>query len=334
MSKQTIPWIRIKIEQEKKKELMQSSDAKGFAQVLPQLLLTIALGILSYIAFMNWSLWLSIPIFYVYATVFAFSGYTAAIHELSHNTVFKTRWLNKLFISIFAFMSWCDPIYFRKSHFQHHAYTVYHGLDQEVVQPISVSNWRLFFKIVFDVEKLYNDSFDGVIGVIRRAFGMLKPDREAVLFENSKDRAKMIRWCRTVIIGHLLIVAAIIISQQWILLLLFSFTVFFGQWLAYLASFPQHVGLATDTPDFRKTCRIIIVGPIVGFLYWNTNYHIEHHSYAAVPFYNLKLMHEEMKPYLPESKRLLPAWKEMRQAYKKQKTDPEYFIDVDVREIE
>jgi fatty acid desaturase len=30
------------------------------------------------------------------------------------------------------------------------------------------------------------------------------------------------------------------------------------------------------------------------FLYWNMNFHIEHHMFAAVPFYNLPRLHALM----------------------------------------
>jgi fatty acid desaturase len=29
----------------------------------------------------------------------------------------------------------------------------------------------------------------------------------------------------------------------------------------------------------------------MSFLYWNMNYHVEHHMFAAVPFYNLPRLH-------------------------------------------
>jgi len=328
-----IKWVRVKLDTEVLKGLREKSNAKGLLQVSIQLIVTMGLGILSYIAFKNWSLWVAIPIFFIYATDFSFSGYTSAIHELSHNTVFKTKWLNEFFSIIFSIMSWSNYVYFRKSHTQHHAYTTFHGLDQEVVQPVKAWSWKLIYKFTFDVNKFRDDYYGGIFGIFRRAFGVLTPDREAPLFEKDKERAKLIRWDRSLLIIHTIIIVIIILTKAWIFLLLFSFTIFFGQWLNVLIGSTQHAGLSADVSDFRKNCRLITLGPINGFLYWQMHYHIEHHMYAAVPFYNLKALYRELKPYLPERAGLIPAWKEIIGASNLQKKDPTYFVSVDVPEI-
>jgi fatty acid desaturase len=63
----------------------------------------------------------------------------------------------------------------------------------------------------------------------------------------------------------------------------------------------------------------------MSFLYWNMNFHCEHHMYAAVPFYNLPGLHEELKPDLPEQ---IPGyWRGLLRVLrikKRQKTDPGY----------
>ena len=38
----------------------------------------------------------------------------------------------------------------------------------------------------------------------------------------------------------------------------------------------------------------------MSFLYWNMNHHIEHHMYAAVPFFNLKKLHRIMAEETPK----------------------------------
>ena len=44
-------------------------------------------------------------------------------------------------------------------------------------------------------------------------------------------------------------------------------------------------GLQDYVPDFRLCYRRFLVNPVVRFLYWHMNFHIEHHMYAAVPCY-------------------------------------------------
>jgi hypothetical protein len=40
-----------------------------------------------------------------------------------------------------------------------------------------------------------------------------------------------------------------------------------------------------NVPDWRITYHTMILGSVTGFLYWKRNYHIEHHMFAAVPFF-------------------------------------------------
>ena len=63
----------------------------------------------------------------------------------------------------------------------------------------------------------------------------------------------------------------------------------------------------------------------MSFLYWNMNYHIDHHMYAGVPFYNLPKLHEAIARDLPES---LPSFfggiRHVWRVYKKQRLDRSY----------
>ncbi len=61
----------------------------------------------------------------------------------------------------------------------------------------------------------------------------------------------------------------------------------------------QHAGLAEDTLDHRLNTRTIYMNPVFRFLYWNMNYHIEHHMFPMVPFHTLPELHEEVKQILP-----------------------------------
>ena len=62
----------------------------------------------------------------------------------------------------------------------------------------------------------------------------------------------------------------------------------------------QHGGLKADTWDHRESTRTVLLNPIHGWLlYFNMQYHIEHHIFPQVPFYNLPKLHEVIKDQLP-----------------------------------
>ena len=118
-----------------------------------------------------------------------------------------------------------------------------------------------------------------------------------------------------------------IVSGLWVLPIIFSISVFIGNWLSYFVGLTQHCGLREDIPDFRKNTRSVKLNPLFEFLYWRMNWHIEHHMYAGVPCYNLSKLYEEIAGDMPEPRTLIGAWKEMRDVWRRQKTDPDYQFD-------
>ncbi len=63
------------------------------------------------------------------------------------------------------------------------------------------------------------------------------------------------------------------------------------------------------------------------FLYWNMNYHIEHHMFPMIPYHALPKLHAAIKndlPYVYSS--TWSAFKEIIPVLLKQRKDPAYFI--------
>jgi fatty acid desaturase len=60
------------------------------------------------------------------------------------------------------------------------------------------------------------------------------------------------------------------------------------------------------------------------------NYHTEHHMFAAIPCYNLKRLSREIAWDMPKPRTLIGAWREMREAYRRQRDDPSYQYDTPV----
>src|SRR5512135_1595344 len=90
-----INWYRCKIDKAVLSDLMRKSDARAFAQVLPQLLLFAATGTLAYLAFLRvhtnhwgWSLPLLLFALFVHGTCSRFF-FGIAGHELAHKTPFR-----------------------------------------------------------------------------------------------------------------------------------------------------------------------------------------------------------------------------------------------------
>lgn len=306
------------------RELTKRSDAKGLAQCLSVIALSIATGTLAYYSFHHWAWPITLLAVYIHGMGCTFLGDHAAIHELSHGTPFKTKALNEFFIRLFSFITWINFVLYRASHMQHHQVTVHTGRDLEVELPWTVSRWEWLGYWTIDFKRMLQKT--GII--CRHSFGTLKGEWEHRLFPESdpKLRRKLFNWARMVLTGQLALAAAFILSGQWILLFLFTFAPFIGSILAWAVTVPQHAGLPADVPDFRLNCRSVKVHPFVRYLHWQMDYHVEHHMNAGVPFFNLKKLRKTIEHDLPEYDGLITTWSKLLPIMRKQRIDPSYVV--------
>lgn len=143
------------------------------------------------------------------------------------------------------------------------------------------------------------------------------------------ERQKVFRWARILLIGHMILAGTFLYFGQWFLVVLFTLAPFYAQWLNILCASTQHAGMQPNVPDYRFCCRTMILNPFLAFLYCNMNYHLEHHMYASVPFYNLPKLRRAIEHDVPPaSPGLWAAWREILPALRKQKVNPDYFIPV------
>jgi fatty acid desaturase len=102
----------------------------------------------------------------------------------------------------------------------------------------------------------------------------------------------------------------------------------YGAWVHVMTGVTQHGGLAEDVLDHRLNSRTVYMNPVLRFLYWNMNYHVEHHMFPMVPYHALPALHEEMKPYCPPaSASVFAAFREIIPAIIRQIRDPAYVIE-------
>jgi len=215
-------------------------------------------------------------------------------------------------------------VHFWASHTEHHKYTLHPPEDGEVVLPVCLTLKGFLRGAFFDPLGAWHR----IRGTFRRGFlGHLNPGWDQVLFppENVDGRRRLFGWDRILVIGHTALVAGSLYLGWWQLPVLVTFGSFYGSCLFLLCNNTQHIGLTDNVPDFRLCTRTILLNPLVRFLYWHMNFHIEHHMYAAVPCYRLGRLHKAIRHELPHSPRgLLAAWREIIQILKRQKTEPDY----------
>jgi len=231
--------------------------------------------------------------------------------------------LNAFFLRVYSFLGQYNYVHFQESHRRHHKYTLHPPADLEVTLPIKMSlrNFLLY-------------QFVNLRGIIDHPKGLWRSARgkitgkwnERILPATAPTRRpEYIRWARIVLVGHTVLVAVSLYFGLWMIPILVTCAPLYGTWLRFLCNETQHVGLRDNVPDFRLCCRTFTLNPFVRFLYWQMNYHIEHHMYAGIPCYNLGKFHRLIKDQLPPSPHgLMALWKSIIPILKQQARDPSY----------
>ena len=103
-----------------------------------------------------------------------------------------------------------------------------------------------------------------------------------------------------------------------------------GGWIVTLYINTQHMCMAEDLTDHRKTTRSIECSWLERLLYWNMHFHIEHHLYPMVPFHALPALNRRIAAQLPRPKSgVLGANAEILRAVSRQRLEPRFNLSED-----
>ena len=336
-----VQWYRSPLDPKKFRELSKRSDLKGWFQAGGHLAMFVATGSL---VFVSWSMEIWLLFFaalFFHGTVASFFSGTAP-HELGHGTVFRTPWLNKMFLYLFSLIGWWDPFDYACSHTYHHRFTLHPEGDRENLLPLHPSVDKTFLLQLFTVNfltqpgrtfgkgGLLSTLYVTFLSALGKTGSSEIPSNEwlnSLHADQPDEHRKSILWSRMLLAFHGTVVVVSLLTGFWVLILIISISRFFANWLSYFVALPQHCGLKEDTTDFRKCVRSMKLHPFVEFLYWHMNWHTEHHMYAGVPCYNLKKLHAEVKDDMPVPRTLTGAWREMLDIWRIQQSDPDYAFD-------
>jgi fatty acid desaturase len=101
----------------------------------------------------------------------------------------------------------------------------------------------------------------------------------------------------------------------------------YGGWLVHYLALTQHAGLAEDVLDHRLNSRTIEMSRPLRFIYWNMNYHVEHHMFPMVPYFALPDLHREISSDMPTPyPSTLAAYREILPTLWRQFSDDSHFI--------
>ena len=229
--------------------------------------------------------------------------------------------MNKALYQLASFMMMRNPVVWRRSHARHHADTIIVGRDPEIT---GMRPPQLFIIGLNVIGLVATPLAFGAL--VRQATGRFSADEDHLIAEPSRAaNAVLAARC------HLAIYAATGAACVWMGSILPAMLIglpnIYGRWLLLFYGLPQHLGLAEDVHDHRLNSRTVYFNPVLRFLYWNMNYHMEHHMYPMVPYHALPALHEAVKHDCPPaSPSLWHAWREIVPCVLRQLKDPTHFI--------
>ena len=296
------------------KQLMQRSDGPALRDTVLwfALLFGSAWGGIHF-----WGTWASVPFFIVYGVIYG-SSCDSRWHECGHGTAFRTAWMNEVIYQIASFMVIRNPVTWRWSHARHHTDTYIVGRDAEIAwmrPPRTVRAVLAFFDVL--------GAFRSMKILLRNAAGTLSPDE--------KDYIPASEWPKTIFAArvHVAIYAITIVTalatRSFLPLMLIGLPRIYGCWHMVLCGHLQHAGLADNVLDHRLNSRTVYLNPVSRYIYWNMNYHVEHHMFPMVPYHALPRLHDLIKHDLPPpNTSILDAYREVIASLRQQRIDPEY----------
>ncbi|USG61263.1 fatty acid desaturase [Sneathiella marina] len=273
------------VSRKKLKELRKRSDGPGLFYLVVHVLALIVSGLLVYVT--SGTLWLQIPAMLVYGTVIVLTF--APLHECSHGTAFKTRWLNHLLGYVIATLTFRPFLYFKYRHAAHHTYTQHKDRDPDIVPfPHSFGDYLAQIVGAEFWPKLFGTLWRGSVAGFNE-------DEKTFLPESV--RRQVANEIRLQLLFYIAVIVASIYFSSTFVLVYWLIPRIIGEPVLRSIRMAEHTG-TEESPNLLANTRTTLANPILCQLYWNMPYHAEHHLASSVPFHALAKLHEHVVPNL------------------------------------
>ena len=309
-------WYQCAVSRGTMRALLERRDGPAIRNTLLWFALILGSG---FATFALWGTWWAVLSYAIYSVLYA-STSDSRWHETGHGTAFKTDWMNNALYEIASFMVMRESVVWRWSHNRHHSDTIIVGRDPEIAVPRPPSIGRMiasFFNLT-----VYPKYFSHLV---LHCIGRMSAEERTFIPES--EFLKAYRNARIHAAIYAAVIGLSITSRSILPFMLVGLTNLFGTWLMVVYGYTQHAGLAENVLDHRLNCRTVYMNPVHRFLYWNMNYHVEHHMFPLVPFHALPRLHEAVKDDCPAPyPSLFAAWREIVPAVLRQVKDPAHHV--------
>lgn len=221
----------------------------------------------------SWWAWLSIWVI----QGFILSGFLGAAHDCAHGSFSRRPIVNHLAGAFWASTVLFNYTLYKYFHLEHHRYTTVPG-DTE---PLGV------FKGFWDyVRSLPTTAFFVSFWImsVQTTFGRFPH------FVKTRKARRDVRIDNFALFTWILLAAALTViwPRQSLLFYWGPMAIYFP--MVFLTSLPEHYG-CDEGPDPLSNTRSMSPNFLFRYIFWNGNYHAEHHVYPNLPSHNLPRLH-------------------------------------------
>ncbi|WHZ36681.1 fatty acid desaturase [Sagittula sp. MA-2] len=258
--------------------LMQRSDLRGALQLGSHFA---AIALTGTLLWTTWaSLW-SIPLFMAHGVLLNFLY--AGQHELSHDTVFRTRRLNEIFGRLIGFLMIYPRDFDKIQHWAHHQHTQNWEKDGELTrEPYTLKTYLLWFWGVTYWQSRVARIVRFSRGIVLEPY--IRPEQHALVIREARIHAAL----------YAAVAVLSLVTQSWAAVLLWLAPMVVMKPVHQLQNTIEHLGLSHEDNILENT-RSTRTNAVMRWLCWQMPYHTAHHSFPAVPFWQLKDLDGEMK---------------------------------------
>ena len=244
-----------------------------------------ALGGTGYLVFLSLGSWWIVPAMGLHA--FIMVNIYSPIHEGSHGTPYRARWLNEAVYWFLSLIYVQTPIYFRYRHAAHHTHTMIRGGDPDFSLPENARIMDYVWYVSTIPFWMRNGEW-----LLRHACGRIHPDDH--YFIPADEFPRIHREARVILALYGAIAAVAIYFGSWAPILYWLLPRVIGEPFRRWNNIGEHTGLKEDGNLVTNT-RTTLTFRLLAFLMWNMNYHAEHHISTLVPYHALPKLHAYLK---------------------------------------
>ncbi|MFT7594524.1 MAG: fatty acid desaturase [Paracoccaceae bacterium] len=207
-------------------------------------------------------------------------------HECTHQTPFRTPWINEALGHAIALLIALPFIWFRYFHLAHHKHTNDPKNDPELAGGGKSHTWSAW--------AIYLSGWKYWTGAARtlgtNAFGQITAP-----YLPKRRHGAMRAESRLLLLTYLIAATSLFFTP--LLLWVWIAPVLIAQPILRAYLLAEH-GLCPPVANMLENSRTTFTNRLIRALAWNMPYHAEHHAFPAVPFHKLPDLHRHLAPHL------------------------------------